>query len=76
MTDIVRQSATLAAAFPQFVLAVCSTLTVSLWNGIRKRRAMRRAMIELEALDDRALRDMGLNRSDIANAVRGEIDFR
>ena len=34
-------------------------------------RRMRRAERELLALDDRYLKDMGISRSDIPNAVRG-----
>ncbi|MHC2340333.1 DUF1127 domain-containing protein [Bradyrhizobium barranii] len=53
-----------------------SAMAVSLWEWDRKRRAMRRAMIELEGLDDRALRDIGLTRFDIGDAIRGDLDLR
>lgn len=49
---------------------------LALGRSIRERRAVRRAVAELRQLDDRLLRDMGLCRLDVENAVRGEIDLR
>ena len=39
-------------------------------NAWRKRAAHRRAVSELSQLDDRMLRDMGIERSQIASVVR------
>jgi uncharacterized protein YjiS (DUF1127 family) len=50
-----------------------SAIATSFWDWGRKRRATRQAMLELEALDDRALRDIGLTRTDIGSAVRGDL---
>ena len=44
----------------------------TLWRAAAKARARRRAARELRALDDRSLRDIGLGRSEIDAAVRGE----
>jgi uncharacterized protein YjiS (DUF1127 family) len=38
---------------------------------IEEERRARRAIIELERLDDRMLRDIGIDRSEIDRAVRG-----
>jgi len=40
------------------------------------RRAERRAVAALRELDDLMLRDLGLSRSDIVAAVRGEVRLR
>ena len=42
-----------------------------LWRAAAKALARRQAMRELRALDDRSLRDLGLGRSEIEDAVRG-----
>lgn len=49
---------------------------LALGRSIAERRAVRRSVAELRQLDDRLLRDMGLCRLDIENAVKGEIDLR
>lgn len=43
----------------------------AIWRAGAKRRARRRAIRELGALDDRTLRDIGLTRSEISAAVEG-----
>jgi len=45
-----------------------------LWIAYRRRRNERAAIIQLYAMSDRELRDIGLTRSEIAGAVRGERD--
>ena len=40
-------------------------------SAIEAERRARRAIIELERLDDRMLRDIGIDRSEIDRAVRG-----
>ncbi|MEH2487488.1 DUF1127 domain-containing protein [Bradyrhizobium sp. AZCC 2230] len=52
-----------------------SAAAVSFRDWVRKRRAMRHALLELEGLDDHALRDIGLTRFDIGSAVRGDLDL-
>lgn len=37
----------------------------------RQRRRMRMSMLELSRLDDHLLRDMGISRADIRDALRG-----
>jgi uncharacterized protein YjiS (DUF1127 family) len=45
----------------------------SLWRAAAKARARRLAVRELSALDDLSLRDIGLARSEIEAAVRGDL---
>ncbi len=42
---------------------------------IKKSNADRRAVRELNALDDRALQDLGISRSTIQSAVKGFLVF-
>ncbi|GMB81262.1 DUF1127 domain-containing protein [Shinella zoogloeoides] len=42
---------------------------------IKKSAADRRAVRELNALDDRALQDLGISRSNIQSAVKGFLVF-
>ncbi|WP_024508299.1 DUF1127 domain-containing protein [Bradyrhizobium sp. ARR65] len=52
-------------------VSISSAATV--WfRSVRQARVRRGAVIELKALDDRSLRDIGLCRSDIEAAVKGE----
>jgi len=44
-----------------------------LWRAAAKAIARRRAMRELRAFDDLSLRDIGLGRSEIEAAVRGDL---
>jgi uncharacterized protein YjiS (DUF1127 family) len=53
-----------------------SAAAALLWRRMRDRRATRRAIAELEAMDDRALRDIGLTRFDLRRACRGDLDLR
>jgi uncharacterized protein YjiS (DUF1127 family) len=46
----------------------------SLVNGIVTYLARRQAIQTLSELDDRALRDIGIERSRIESAVRGNVD--
>ena len=46
----------------------------SLVNGIVTYLARRQAIKTLSELDDRALRDIGIERSRIESAVRGNVD--
>ena len=52
----------------RFVHAVVAALrsTAAAWQRIRRRRAMQR---ELESLDDRMLRDIGVHRSEVSSLV-------
>lgn len=43
---------------------------MNITNKLKKAFAERKAMRELAALDDYVLRDIGVQRSDIRNAVR------
>lgn len=41
----------------------------SLWKPLLRERRIRKTVLELSKLDDRMLRDIGLNRTAIANAA-------
>jgi len=56
--------------------ASISAAVMSVWYWVRRRHEMNRAMAELHALDDCALRDIGISRFEIERAVRGEVDLR
>jgi uncharacterized protein YjiS (DUF1127 family) len=43
------------------------------WDTVKKWRAEQTAFAQLSAMSDRELRDMGLARSEISAAVRGEL---
>jgi uncharacterized protein YjiS (DUF1127 family) len=45
-----------------------------LWTAYLRRRIERAAIIQLHAMSDRELRDIGLDRSQIEWAVRGDLD--
>jgi uncharacterized protein YjiS (DUF1127 family) len=47
-----------------------------LWTAFLTRHIERAAMSELRAMNDRELKDIGLTRSEIVLAVRGERDHR
>jgi uncharacterized protein YjiS (DUF1127 family) len=55
-------------ALQRFVHAMVAALrsTAAAWQRIRRRRAMLR---ELESLDDRMLRDIGVHRSEVSSLV-------
>ena len=48
----------------------------SCWAAYLVRRIERAAVVQLHAMSDRELRDIGLARSQIELAVRGELDHR
>jgi uncharacterized protein YjiS (DUF1127 family) len=46
------------------------------WKGYLTRRNGQVAILQLHAMSDRELRDIGIARSQIEGAVRGELDQR
>jgi len=46
------------------------------WLAYLSRRKERAAILQLHAMSDRELRDIGITRSQIEGAVRGELDQR
>jgi uncharacterized protein YjiS (DUF1127 family) len=46
------------------------------WTAYLARRNEREAILQLRAMSDRELRDIGLTRSQIDGAVRGQLDQR
>jgi uncharacterized protein YjiS (DUF1127 family) len=46
------------------------------WMAYLTRRSERAAIMQLHAMSDRELQDIGLKRSQIERAVRGEVDPR
>lgn len=46
---------------------------MKLHQKIKNFVAQRRAIVELEALDDRSLRDIGVSRAHIRAAIKGNI---
>jgi uncharacterized protein YjiS (DUF1127 family) len=51
-----------------------SAATLAAWQRHQERRRLRRAAAQLYAMDDRALRDIGLRRGEIEFAVSGALD--
>ena len=49
-------------------------LVKALWLAYLARRVERAAIMQLRAMSERELRDIGLTRSQIEPAVRGELD--
>ena len=59
-----------AASFSGFTRAIAN------WaNGLAAHWVRREAIKNLQALDDRALRDIGIPRSHIEAAVKGNVDL-
>jgi uncharacterized protein YjiS (DUF1127 family) len=50
------------------------TVAMTLWRGYRERRQRRIAAAQLHAMDDRALRDIGLRRGEIEFVLSGATD--
>ena len=48
---------------------------MNVFAKLKKNAAERRAVRELNALDDRALQDLGISRSNIQSAVKGMVVF-
>jgi uncharacterized protein YjiS (DUF1127 family) len=46
------------------------------WQAVMKWRAEQAAVAQLSSMSDRELKDMGLTRSEIGSAVRGELAQR
>lgn len=46
------------------------------WSAYLTRRLEQAAILQLHAMSDRELRDIGLDRSQIERSVRGEVDHR
>jgi uncharacterized protein YjiS (DUF1127 family) len=53
--------------------AIANFISSFSWNAIREAHRYNKAVNQLEAMDDRTLRDMGLSRSTIRYAVRGHM---
>jgi len=51
-----------------------ASAAAALWRRHQERRRLRRAAAQLYAMDDRALRDIGLRRGEIEFAVSGMLD--
>ena len=58
-----------------YIVANPKELTMNIIAKIKKNAADRRAVRELNALDDRALQDLGISRSHIQSAVKGFLVF-
>lgn len=65
-----RTSSELAPGLGAVWSARVRSLVVRLWSAICKTRQMQRAMDELEGLDDRMLKDIGICRCEIRSIVR------
>src|SRR5215468_7639689 len=59
-----------ASAARASVLQSLASSVRSLFAGLREHRRIRRAECDLEAFDDRMLRDIGIGRSEIRSVVR------
>ena len=55
------------ASLPLFARAAMAAR--SAWQGYRQRRRLKDTIITLEGLDDRTLKDIGLDRSEIESVV-------
>ncbi|WP_225150387.1 DUF1127 domain-containing protein [Bradyrhizobium sp. NBAIM08] len=69
-SDIPPVGATVRS-FPTWY-ALIGAAALALCGSIRKRWEIRRALAEVHQLDDRLLRDIGVCRGDIENAVKGD----
>ncbi len=58
-----------------YLLGNTKELIMNVFAKLKKNVADRRAMRELSALDDRALQDLGISRSNIQSAVKGLVVF-
>ncbi|MGI9406058.1 MAG: DUF1127 domain-containing protein [Hyphomicrobiaceae bacterium] len=69
---------TTAGAMPpvaanQNVTQLIATAMMRMWNAHIERREQNRAIAHLHGLSDHHLKDIGVSRSEITAAVRGEI---
>jgi uncharacterized protein YjiS (DUF1127 family) len=74
MTDIVNAPAARPARTPVVIRFVAGV--PALWRRWRKERRMRATINTLHRLNDRTLRDIGLERGDIEPAVRSRLPGR
>jgi uncharacterized protein YjiS (DUF1127 family) len=70
----VSRTATLGWRALRSVGRAASAATMAAWQRHQERRRLRRAAAQLYAMDDRALRDIGLRRGEIEFAVSGALD--
>jgi uncharacterized protein YjiS (DUF1127 family) len=61
---------------PQALGSSLAATVKTWWVAYLARRVERAAIMQLHAMSDRQLQDIGLPRSDIEWAVRGELDHR
>lgn len=54
-----------------YALVDTKELIINVFAKLKRFAAERRAVLELDALDDRALQDLGISRSHIRSAVAG-----
>lgn len=58
-----------------YLMGNTKELIMNVFAKLKKNVADRRAVRELSALDDRALQDLGISRSNIQSAVKGLVVF-
>jgi len=72
MTMMTTPAATRGMAVQALMSDLADALT-RWWTAYMTRRLELAAMAQLESMSDRELKDMGLTRTEIMQAVRGEI---